>query len=154
MVERFRRYSMAARVLGVMIILALLGVIGYYLYDFYSDKVGFTAEKAIEAYFNALAQGDYEEVYRLTATEHLTDIYGRPITKGEFVEQLKALTGKHRLPFSRVESTKLFERQGVRYYSVTLHSFVGGKAATSKLLVQMWRVDRSWVIKYPFIIVL
>ena len=154
MVEKLKRYSMMARVLGVVIIVGLLAAIGYYLYGFYSNKVGFTAEKAITAYFDALARGDYAQVYTLTAKEDLTDIYGRPITKGEFIEQLRALTDGHKLPFSSVESTKLFERQGVRYYSVTLHSFVGGISGTSKVLIQIWRVDRSWVIEYPFAIVL
>ena len=72
---------------GIAIIVALLGIIVYQLYTYYSDRIGFTPTKAIETYFQALAQGDYEEVYRLTSKEHLTDIYGRPVTETEFFEQ-------------------------------------------------------------------
>ena len=154
MQKKLRKYISVARLGGIVVIVALLAFIGYQLYDFYRDKIGFTPVRAIESYFGALSRGEYEAVFQLTAKEHLTDIYGRPITEGEFVEQLKGLTGGHRLPFHTIEATKLFDRSGVRYYLVTLHSSLGGTPGTSRILVEVRRENNTWVLTYPFAIVL
>ena len=143
-----------ARLGGIVIIVALVGIVGYYLYDFYQDKVGFTPTKAIESYCENLAQGNYYEVYRLTAKDHLTDIYGRPITKGEFIEQIKKLTGEHPLPFDEIEISKLAEQRGARYYLVVLRSVVGGTPGQSRLIFEVRREDNTWVVTYPFAIML
>jgi len=152
--KKLERLSLMARIGGIAILIALLGIIGYQLYDFYSDKIGFTPTDAIESYLNALARGNYEEVYRLTYRADLTDVYGRPITQGEFHDQLRKLTGGQRLPFRRIEATKLFERQSVRYYEVKLSSSVGGIPGESKLLIQVRREGGGWVVSYPFAIIL
>ena len=154
LVKKLRRLSLMARIGGAVILIALLGVIGYQLYDFYSDKIGFTPTDAIESYLNALAQGNYQEVYRLTYKTSLTDIYGRPITEGEFLDQLKKVTGGRRLPFRGIETTKLFEREGVRYYRVKLRSSVGGTPGQSDLLIEVRREGGGWVLTYPFAIIL
>ena len=154
MLKNWKRYSVAARIGGIALLVALVGVIVYQLYDFYGDKIGFTPTKAIEDYFTALAQGNFKEVYRLTAKDHLTDIYGRPITQGEFEEQLGRLTGDHRLPFRSIEVTKLLDRRGMRYYLVTLSSSVGGTSGESRLLVEVRREHNTWLVTYPFAIML
>ena len=154
MLKKWRRISLTVRLVGILVIVALLGIVGYQLYDFYYERIGFTATKAIERYFNALATGDYEEVYRMTAKEDLTDIYGRRITEGEFLDQLKRLTGSHNLPFRNVEVTKLFQSRGSRYYLLKLHSSVGGTPGQSRLLVEVRREDKTWVVTYPFAIML
>ena len=154
MLKGWKRFSTMARLGGIAVIVALLGIIAYQLYAYYSDRIGFTPTRAIETYFQALAQGDYEEVHRLTFKERLTDIYGRPITETEFIEQLRRLTGGRRLPFHGVEATKLFERGGVRYYLVELHSSLGGTPGESRLLVEVRRSGKTWVVTYPFAIVL
>jgi len=152
--KKLKRLSLMVRIGGIAILVALLGIIGYQLYDFYSDKIGFTPTDAIESYLNALARGDYQEVYRLTCKADLTDIYGRPITQGEFFDQLEKLTGGRGLPFRRIEATKLFERRDVRYYEVKLSSSVGGTPGESRLLIQVRREDGGWVVTYPFAIML
>ena len=152
--KKLERLSLITRIVGIAILVGLLGIIVYQLYDFYSDKVGFTPTDAVEAYLDALARGNYQEVYRLTYKADLTDIYGRPITQGEFFDQLEKLTGGRRLPFRRIEATKLFERQGVRYYEVKLSSSVGGTLGESKLLVQVRRENGGWAVTYPFAIIL
>ena len=152
--EKLNRLSLMVRIGGSAILVALLGVVVYQLYDFYGDKVGYTPAKAIEDYFQALAQGNYQEVYRLTYKPDLTDIYGRPITQGEFVEQLERLTDGRRLPFREIEVEKLYEREGVRYYRVKLRSLMGGTLGESKLLVQVRREGGGWVLTYPFAIIL
>ncbi|MCD6520347.1 MAG: hypothetical protein J7M05_10550 [Anaerolineae bacterium] len=154
MQQKIIRYIVMLRWGGILLLIALVGIVGYELYDFYQDKVGFTPTKAIETYFDALAQGDYEKVYELTNKDYLTDIYGRPITKGEFFDQLKGLTGGHHLPFQDVEVTRVFRKRGIHYYEVKLHSTVGGIRGTSRLLVEVRRKGKTWVITYPFAIVL
>jgi hypothetical protein len=154
MMERLRRYSVTARIIGILILLGVLAVVIYQLYDFYSERVGFTPSKAITAYFTALAQGNYEEVYLLTDKEELTDIYGRPLTKGEFIEQLRMLRGSEPLPFTGIESEKLFDTRGLQYYRVTLSSQFGGASGSGHVVVQLRRLGNTWVIKYPFAILL
>ena len=152
--EKFRRYMQIARLVGILILVAVLGVVIYQLYIFYSDKVGYTADKAIATYFTALSQGNYEQVYQLTAQEELTDIYGRPITKSEFFKQLRAVTGEQRLDYTRIEARKLLDTRGVRYYEVTLQSSVGGATGSSRVLLEVRRAGNGWIIKYPFAIML
>lgn len=154
MLKKWRRFSLTARLLGITVVIILIGIVAYQLYDFYQERVGFTAPKAIERYFTALATGDYGEVYRLTAKSNLTDIYGRRITEGEFYDQLKALTGGHKLPFTNIEIKKLFQSQGSRYYEVKLHSKLGNTPSHSRLLVEVRRENKGWVITYPFAIML
>lgn len=154
MLNKWKRYALGIRLAGVLVIVALLAFVAYQVYDFYSDRIGFTPEKAIQAYFMALAEGDLEQVYSLTDQEYLTDIYGRPITKGEFIKQLERLVGEERLPFYSIESEKLLEKQGVRYYIVTLSSSVGGTPGKSRLILELRRNGKSWAIRYPFAIVL
>ncbi len=154
MLQVWKRFGLVLRLVSIAIILGLLVVIGYQLVDFYEDKVGFTPNRAIEAYFTHLAQGNFDEVYALTDKEHLTDIYGRPVTEEEFIRQLEALTGERRMPFQTITVTRLLERQGVRYYLVELRSVVSGRSGTSRLLLEVRRQGGSWVLTYPFAIVL
>jgi hypothetical protein len=154
MLKKWKRISSSVRLVGVLVIVALLTVVGYQLYDFYSERIGYTAPRAVEGYFSALATGDYEEVYRMTAKQDLTDIYGRKITEGEFADQLKGLTGGHKLPFTTIEVKKLFEGRGSRYYLVVLHSSVGGTTGQSRILVEVRREGKTWVVTYPFAIML
>ena len=149
-----KRYAIIARAVGIILILVVLGVVGYQLYDYYKDRVGFTPTKAVQSYFSTLAQGNYEEVYRLTAKDRLTDIYGRPITEREFVTQLQRLTGDRQVPFAMVEVEKLCEVHNARYYSVTLHSSIGGSTGQSHVIVEVRRQDGVWMVTYPFPIVL
>ena len=152
--DKIRRYARIARIIGILVIVGLVGVVIYQVYDFYDERVGFTPTDAIQQYFQALAQGDYDEVYRLTAKENLTDIYGRPITRGEFVRQLDQLTGEQQLPFALIETTKITDVDGRYYYVVILHSTVGGETRTSRLVLEVQREGDIWVVKYPFAIVL
>ena len=154
MMAKLQRYSLVARIIGILILVGVFGVVIYQLYDFYSDKVGYTPSRAIEAYFAAFARGDLSQVSELTDQEGLTDVYGRPITRGELVEQLQMVRGSGPLPFTGVHSEKVCDSRGIHYYSVTLTSEVAGTTGTSHLLVQLRRVNRTWLIKYPFAILL
>ena len=154
MKKKWQRYALIIRAVGVLVIIGLLLVVFYYLKQFYSDKMGFTPAKAVETYFTALSQGNYDEVHRLTTRDSMYDIYGRPITRAEFIGQLKRLTGGEQMPFTSIEATKLIEKDSVRYYRVVLYSSIGGTAGKSELVVQVHRVDGAWQLTYPFPVVL
>ncbi|MFP3895746.1 MAG: NTF2-like N-terminal transpeptidase domain-containing protein [Anaerolineales bacterium] len=152
--ERWRYYSKRIMLVAFLLIAVLLGRGIYQAYHLYSDRVTVTPTKAVETYFTALATGDYEEVYGLTAQEDLTDIYGRDVTRGEFMDQLEEVTGGYPLPLEAVESEEIFKTNEARYYRVLLTFSVGGKARQSRLLVEVRREGDAWVVTYPFAIVL
>ena len=154
MKDKWKRYALAIRVAGVVVIVALVGVVAYYLKIYYSDRIGATPQKAVETYFVALGSGDYDEVYSMTTPDSMYDIYGRPITRSEFLGQLKRLGGDDPMPITRVEVEKLFEKEGVRYYTVALYSSVGGTPGKSRIIAQVHKLDGEWRLTYPFPIVL
>ena len=150
----WQRLSVMTRLIGILILLVVLVLAGYQVYDFYRDKVGVTPTKTISAYFDALGQGNYAEVYRLTAKDSLTDIYGRPLTRAEFIQQLERVMGGRQMPFTSVETFKLIDKQGSYYYVVKVHSTLGGPDRASRLVIEVKREDDIWAVSYPFAIVL
>jgi len=84
MADTLRRVTIWLRVIAVLVLLGFLYVGVRQLIDFYGNKTGVSSERAIYDYFAALSAADYDTVYRLTATDALTDIYGRPVTEAEF----------------------------------------------------------------------
>jgi hypothetical protein len=160
---RFQRwyigFARRIRILSILIIVLLVLYVAYQLYMMLSHKgvpvTPFaTPNKTIESYFGALAQGDFDEVYRLTDKDTLTDIYGRQITQGEFASQLERLTGGRSLPLQVSAIEKLYSRKDVSYYEVRLSSQVGSTAGASRLLLEVHRTATGWLISYPFAIVL
>lgn len=154
MQAKLRRVSRVMRLVALAIILVVLGIVLYNVYDFWRDQVGDTPAKAIESYFNALAMGNYEEVYRLTAKSRLTDIYGRPITKDEFMVQLTRVTGGKQVGFRSIQVSQLDSQRGAQFYIVTLQSNLAGASGSAQLVVEVVREGKSWLIVYPFAIVL
>jgi len=152
--EKIGQYFKALRISGVVIIIAVLGVVGYQLYDFYGERLGYTPQRAITDYFQALGSGDYEQVYQMTDRTHLTDIYGRPITKSEFLGQLRRLAGDEPFPFVEIESDKVYSSKAYTVYRVKLTSSVGGAKGQSQTLVQLSKSGNTWLITYPFPVIL
>ncbi len=154
MTEKLSRIARIMRLAGILVLVGVLAVAAYQLYAFYTQKVVFSADRTIEAYFSALASGNYGEVYRLTAKEELTDLYGRPITQDEFVEQLQGVTGGRRMPFEKITATKLFQAQEATFYAVTLQSAMAGGSGVSRVVIEARRQGNAWQIVYPFAILL
>jgi hypothetical protein len=147
-------FSRRVRNAAIVIVIVVLGFVAYQVYDFYTNRVGVTATKTVEMYFAALSQGNLEEVARLTDRDHLTDIYGRSITPGEFQEQLKKLTGGYKMAFTEVKVVQIAEKQNSRFYLVTMRSEVSAPGQSSRLLVEVRRTNSVWLVTYPFAIVL
>ncbi len=148
-----KRITLILRIAGIALLLGLVVTGVLELRDFYAGRVGFTPEKAIRGYFDALSNGNYSEVYRLTDKENLTDIYGRPITEAEFRDQVRAVTGGSSLPITNVLMTKLCDVEGNYYYVVELESMVS-TSGKSRLLIEVRHAESGWVVGYPFAIVL
>lgn len=142
------------RIAGIIIFVLIAVAGGWQLYGILRESTGMNPGRTAVAWFEALAQGDYATVYKLTAKSDLTDIYGRQITPGEFSQQLEKLTGGEKLPITQIETRKLFEDKGRLYYSVTLHSNVGGIERESRIVVEIRKEDNNWVMTYPFGIIL
>ena len=154
MSDTIRRITIGFLVIAVLVLVGFLYVGVRQLMDFYGNKMGFSSERAIHDYFAALAIEDYDEVYRLTAKESLTDIYGRRVTEAEFQRQLRALTGDAPLALRVLKTTRLAEDGDTRYYAVEVGAEVGGASSGSRLLLEVRRQGSEWHVRYPFAIVL
>jgi ketosteroid isomerase-like protein len=154
MADTLRRVTIWLRVIAVLVLLGFLYVGVRQLIDFYGNKTGVSSERAIYDYFAALSAADYDTVYRLTATDALTDIYGRPVTEAEFQRQLRALTGESPLTIRVVKATRIAEEGDTRFYTVELGTDVGGAPSGSRLLLEVRRQGDAWRVRYPFAIVL
>ena len=142
------------RIVGVIIFVLIVIAGGWEVYGILQESTGLNPGRTATAWFEALARGDYATVYSLTAKSDLTDIYGRQITQGEFNEQLEKLTGGEPLPFTKVETKKLYENKGRQYYNVFLYSSVGGTERQSRVIVEIRKENNNWVMTYPFGIIL
>ncbi|MHB1356137.1 MAG: hypothetical protein ACYCZF_09205 [Anaerolineae bacterium] len=151
---RLMAISRRLKIVGVIIFILIIAAGAYQLYGIWRESTGMNPSKTVKAYFVAFSQQDYNQVYALTAKGDLTDIYGRQITEGEFIAQLKKLTGAQPLPFTSFDTSKLFETRGRLYYSVTLHSLVGKVEGKSRLVVEVRKEGLNWVVTFPFGIVL
>lgn len=151
MLAKLARTAKWVRVVSIVLLIALVVAVGYYLYDYYVQRAA--PARTVQAYFQALARGDLEEVYRLTDPDSLRDIYGRPITKGELLRQLRAMTGEETLPLLEIRENRLFDRGGCYYYAVTLRSTVGGESR-GRIIVEVCRKRGTWYVTYPFAIML
>jgi hypothetical protein len=148
-----RSFMLRLRIAGMLILLVVAGMAVYRVYDIYRPQLGsLTTDKTIESYFMALGRGDHGEVYRLTSKTNLTDLYGRPITEGEFRQQLRRMTDGTNLPINSVQSSRIFEHSGSRFYRVTIHSTLGGQPSQSTQLVELRQEEGVWVVVYPFAI--
>ena len=154
MANVWNRIALWMRIGAALVLAGVLYMGVRQLMDFYGDKVGATAGKAVVAYVEALSTGDHATVYRLTAKDRLTDIYGRPITEGEFLRQLRAVTGGSTLPLRVAKATELYSQGDIRVFAVQLDATVGGAQGGGRLLLEVSRQDGTWLVTYPFAIVL
>jgi hypothetical protein len=151
---RLMAISRRLKIVGIIIFVLIIAAGAYQLYGMWSESTGMNPSKTVKAYFLALSQQDYNQVYALTAKADLTDIYGRQITEGEFIQQLKKLTGEQPLPFTSFDTSKLFETRGRLYFAVTLHSMVGNTESSSRIVVEVRKEGVNWVVTFPFGIIL
>ncbi len=151
--EWLQRSYRLLRIACAVVLAVVLVMAGYQLYTFYHDKLGDTPAKTIEAYFTALGQQDYDEVYRLTDKAKLCDLQGRPVTRADVITQLRAVTGNRAITFTQITSTRLFRQGDSYYFRVELTTAMSSGSSKAELLVEVRRELETWVVTYPFGIV-
>lgn len=148
--DSIRRVVNIARIIGIIVLLAIVVTGVRQLIVFYSNEVGLSAPAAAEAYTRALLSGNLDDVYRTTDKASITDLYGRPIQRIEFMDQARRVIGPDALPVEKVEVTKLFDRDGVHYYQIDVTYTSTVPPLTKRIYMQLHNVDGTWLVVWPF----
>lgn len=145
--ERLLLWGAAAGGAGLIFLIGL----GVYLgYSWYQQRYGPTAERALERYFGALAQGDYATMYEMTPDSDLM-VLGRKISEREFASRTEELLGGEDLELNRIEIERIAQRGEYHYFAVTLHYELGASGKVTRLLVELRRTGDDWQVTYPFV---
>lgn len=145
---RERLLLWGAAVGGAVIVFAI-GVGIYLGYSWYQQRYGPTAERALEGYFTALADGDYAVMYEMTPDSDLM-ILGRKIPEREFANRVEELLGGKEMESGQVEVERIAQRGENHYFKVAWHYKLGGTGKVTRLLVEVTRTEDGWNVTYPF----
>ena len=155
MVQKLERIEHWFRIIAIAVLVGLVVVGVIQLYDYYHNRVGATSERAVYAWVQALADGDTDALYQMTARDRLTDIYGRPLTETEFRRQIRAVTGDEPLPLRLARAPVLLtDDRNVAYYRLELTSSDSSASGTSRVLLEVSKQGGAWLVTWPFAIVL
>jgi len=148
--DSIRRVINIARIVGAVVLLAILvsGIVQ--LVSFYSNKVGLSAPGAAESYMRSLLEGDLDTVYAMTAPESITDLYGRPVQREAFMAQAQELIGVDAPPIQSIVARKILVDEGVHYYAVEVTFQTGAAPRSKRLLLQLRSIDGQWFVTWPF----
>ncbi len=146
----FRKFVNIVRIVGAIVLMgiAVSGVLS--LISFYRDEVGLSAPAAAEEYAQALLEGNLDTVYTMTDQASLTDLYGRPVSRTEFMAQARELVGSEPLPVQTLEVAKLYVNNGVHYYQVDITYLSGSSVLEKHLLLEMRNEEGTWLVTWPF----
>lgn len=148
--ERSPRFLVTGGVLFIAL-LALVGLFGLYQgYLFLTRQFGETPEKAIERYFNALAEGDYDTMYEMTSAARLTDLFGRVLSRTDFASRVRDFVGRRTLSIEEIRIQKIGQIEDAQYFKVTLRYELGSLKKALELLVEVIREGEEWKVTYPF----
>lgn len=145
--EKIRLYGGIALFALVLLLLAL-GIFFAYNTSF-GDPA--QARRAVEEYFTALGNGDYDAMYQLTPDASLTDPFGRKISRSDFASQVRALVGGKTLTINQTVIEQIAQRGGAFYFKVTLLYEVGGTSKSRSILVEVVQEGGEWKVTYPFL---
>jgi len=145
---RERLLLWGAAVGGAVIVFAI-GVGIYLGYSWYQQRYGPTAERALEGYFTALADGDYAAMYEMTPDSDLM-ILGRKIPEREFANRVEELLGGKEMESGQVEVERIAQRGENHYFKVAWHYKLGGTGKVTRLLVEVRLTEDGWNVTYPF----
>jgi hypothetical protein len=148
--DSIRRVVNIARIIGIVVLLAIVATGVRQLIAFYSDEVGLSAPAAAEAYTRALLSGNLDAVYATTDKTSVTDLYGRPIERIEFMDEVRRVIGTEPLPAQGIKVSKLFDKDGMHYYRVDITFTSTVPPLGKSLLLQLHNVDGSWLVVWPF----
>jgi hypothetical protein len=144
--ERLMLWGAAAG--GAVLIFGI--AVGLYLgYNWYQQRYGFTAERALERYFTALGEADYDVVYDMTPDGDLM-VLGRKLSRRDFASRVAELLGGEEMEIDEIALERIAQRGEYHYYRVALHYRLGGTGKVTRLLVEVRREGEKWKVTYPF----
>ncbi len=145
--ERFALWGAAA---GGALLIFVLGVGLYWGYSWYRQRYGATPEKALERYFTALADADYDTMYEMTPDADLM-VLGRKLSRRDFVNRVQELLGGEEMELDEMELERIAQRGEYHYFRVILHYRLGATGKVARMLVELRQEGRDWKVTYPFI---
>ena len=145
--ERFMLWGAAV---GGAVLIFLIGIGAYLGYGWYQQRYGPTAEKALEAYFTALADGDYAAMYEMTPDSDLM-VLGHKLSERDFTARVEELLGGEEMEMQDIELERIAQRDEYHYFRVSLHYRLGGTGKVARLLVELKPSNGDWEVTYPFI---
>jgi hypothetical protein len=148
--DSIRRVVNIARIAGAIALVAIAVTGVLQLIDFYRNEVGLSAPDAAETYVNALLAGNLDTVYTMTDKARLTDLYGRPVGRTEFMAQAREVVGADPLAVESVQANKLYVQDGVHYYVVDITFPSGAPAQSKRLLLELRNEEGTWLVTWPF----
>ncbi len=144
---KWKRFALIIRIVASLVLVGLLGFVGYQLYDFYRGRLGNSPVRVTQDYFEALGQGDFERVYELTDPASLYSLYGRRVTKEQVFSALDRVVGSSPRQFSSITVTRV-ARHADRYYMQAMLANADG--TTTRRVVEVARVGTFWRVTFPF----
>jgi hypothetical protein len=133
---------------AVLIFVIALGF--YTAYNWYHQRYGATPEKALQRYFLALGDAEYDIMYEMTPDADLM-VLGRKLSPGDFANRVEELLGGEDMEMGDVELEMIAHRGEYYYFRVLLHYRLGGTGKVARLLVELRREGQDWKVTYPFI---
>lgn len=146
MKERFMLWAAAAGG-AVLIFVIALGL--YAGYNWYQQRYGATPGKALQRYFAALGDAEYDIMYEMTPDADLM-VLGRKLSPGDFANRVEELLGGEEMEMEDIELEMIAQRGEYYYFRVVLHYQLGGTGKVARLLVELRREGQDWKVTYPF----
>ena len=135
---------------GGAVLILVIGVGAYLGYGWYQQRYGPTAERALERYFGALANGDYGLMYEMTPDADLM-VLGDKLSERDFASRVRKLLGGQEIDVDRIELERIAQSGEFYYYRVVLYYRLGDTGKVARLLVELRPVGDDWEVTYPFI---
>lgn len=144
--ERLMLWGAAA---GGAVLIFVVGVGLYAGYRWYQQRYGSTAERALERYFTALGDGEYDVMYEMTPDADLM-VLGRKLSQRDFTSRVEELLGGEEMEMEEIELERIAQRGEYQYFRVALHYRLGGTGKVTRLLVELRPEGEDWKVTYPF----
>ena len=146
---RGRLVLWGAAVGGALLIFVI--AVGLYSgYRWYQQRYGSTPEKALERYFTALGDAEYDVMYDMTPDDDLM-VLGRKLSRWGFADQVKELLGGEELAMEDIELERVAQQGESYYFHVVLRYRLGDTGKVTSLLVELRPEGQDWKVTYPFV---
>ncbi len=143
----WKRFAAGLRTAGLLVIVGLLGFIGYQVHDFYAGTVNSSPIRVTQDYFSALGEGDFAHAYELTDPDSLVTLYGRHVSQSEVTAAYTRVAGEMPTAFARIVTKRLARKDDFCYVEAQLYDNAG---ASTRVVVEVVRKGGIWRVTHPF----